>query len=379
MSTRAKYAIIGIMAATAAVLWASYLPQTLRIWRDASRQKPRPKTVTKPSTHAPIGGSPSRRIDAGSLRGTVVTPHLEYPITGGKNVLWCATFQVAWNELCDLLRRPIKADGAQEMVDALNRRAVTRADLDEASCVAMARYPTGGPDDILDGIAAEMKEKFGEAVKPEFLPARRSLRRSDWVAYAFLLKELPFEWAFERLPDWGIMFDGHRVETFGIHQLFRRQEKEVKAAGQVLVYDYKGREDFIIGLKTRSETDRLILARIPPSATPSETIRTVQQRMTACTPEQMREMADLFIPVLDFDLVRQYRELSRFGTAIQQIRFKLDETGAILKSESMTVKARDQQLWFDKPFLVMIERIDAQVPYFALWVANAGLLAPVRE
>jgi hypothetical protein len=372
--------VLGVVLLVAAgVLWAINLPPVLRMWRETWPAKPKPQASTRAVTYAPVGGPPARRIDAGSLRGTVVTPHLECAITGGKNVLWCATFQVAWNELCDLLGGSVKAWGAEEMVDALNKRAVTRADVDEASCVALAGYPTGGPDDILDRITASMKEKFGPRITPQFLPKRRSLDRDTWVAYAFLLKELPFEWAFERLHGWGITFDGHRVETFGIHQLLTRQENEAKAASQVLVYDHRNSEDFIVELKTRSEADRLILARTQPSATLSETIRAVQQRMTASTPQQMREMSSLFIPVIDFDLVRQYRELFRLGVALQQIRFKLDETGALLKSEAMVAKGDAQALWFDKPFLIMIQRTAAQTPYFALWVANAELLVPLRK
>ncbi len=369
MSIRAKYALgVALLAATA-VLWAIYLPRTLRMWRGGSPRN------TKPATYAPAGGSPLRRLDAESLKGTIVTPHLECAIRGDKNVLWCATFQVAWNELCDLLGGPIKSRGPQEMVEALNRKAVTRADLDETSCVAMAGYPTGGSDDILNRIAAAMNEKFGQGVKPEFLPKRRSLGRGTWVAYAFLLKELPFEWSFKRLPEWSLTFAGHAVEVFGIHQLHRSDEEEVKAASQVAICYDGGPNDFIIELKTRSQTDRLILAKVQPSATLSETVRDVQQRMRIGAPQRMRDMTHLVIPVIDFDVVRRYSELRRLIT-VQQVRFKLDETGAVLKSEAFTTKNGHPGMVFNKPFLVMIQRTDAKVPYFALWVANAELLVP---
>ena len=60
----------------------------------------------------------------------------------------------------------------------------------------------------------------------------------------------------------------------------------------------------------------------------------------------------------------------------QQIRFKLDETGAALKSESFVFLGRPRFLVFNKPFLIMIQRKGSKVPYFALWVANAELLVP---
>ena len=32
---------------------------------------------------------------------------------------------------------------------------------------------------------------------------------------------------------------------------------------------------------------------------------------------------------------------------------------------------------FDKPFLIMLQRKDAEMPYFALWVDNTELLMPI--
>src|SRR5689334_21619046 len=41
--------------------------------------------------------------DASKLQKTIVSPHLEEPIAPGTNVLWCGTFQLAWNEACRLI------------------------------------------------------------------------------------------------------------------------------------------------------------------------------------------------------------------------------------------------------------------------------------
>lgn len=181
------------------------------------------------------------------------------------------------------------------------------------------------------------------------------------------------------MQGWGLAFAGRRVESFGINQLYSAQTNEVRAASQVLIHDYKDDGDFIIEVKTRSQADRLILAKIQPVGTLSATIRAVQQRLASSTPHQMMEMSSLLVPVLDFDIVQGYEELSAIGTAIQQIRFKLDETGAVLKSEAVSVKARSQELIFDRPFLVMIQKAGSQNPYFALWVANAELLVPLQQ
>ena len=71
--------------------------------------------------------------------------------------------------------------------------------------------------------------------------------------------------------------------------------------------------------------------------------------------------------------------------AVQNIRFRLDEHGAILKSEAADgeeVRVRKpkkpRQFIFDKPFLILLERKDAAQPYFALWVDNPELLVPFK-
>ncbi len=101
----------------------------------------------------------------------------------------------------------------------------------------------------------------------------------------------------------------------------------------------------------------------------------------------------LYVPVVSFDVLKEYKEFYGFPVfsknpklndmpcvlAEQQIRFRLDRTGAVLKSESLggffgEPMARD--FIFDRPFLVMLIRKDAKLPYFARWVGNDELLTP---
>lgn len=333
----------------------------------------------QPWTHAAIASQAGARAE--KLRGTLVTPHLECEIAPGKNLLWCATFQIAWNEACDLLGGPIEWPGVPEVVRILNKRAVTRQDLDEASYVAMAGCITRDANDIRQRIARELDRKFRGAASPELLHLLDPLPPGLWAAYAYLFKELPFPWAFIRMRYPALTFTGRKVESFGIIQLLKSQENEAKAASQVFVYDRRSKDDFVIELQTQSKSDRLILAKVPPARTLTDTIALVRNRLAQGTPDPMQEESDLLIPVVDFDVLCDYGKLlqGRFAIAAQQTRFRLDERGAVLKSEAVTAAARvDTNLIFDKPFLVMIQRTDASQPYFALWVANAELLVPFQ-
>ncbi len=366
MSSQRKCLLIAAPLLAVVVVWAGY-----------SVAK---RTHVLP-THNEIAGPAVVKANAEGLPGTVVTPHLECRITPGKNVLWCATFQIAWNELYDLLGGPIQWNGAPEMVDILNKRPVTRRDLDETSYVVMAGYTPADSNDIRQKISGELGRKFKGTANPELLCLLDPLPPGLWATYAYLFKELPFEWAFKRMGK-GLLFAGREVEKFGIWQFLKQQKDEVRAASQVLVYNQRSKDDSILELKTQSKSDRLILAKIPPSRTLAETVVHVHDRLAQSTPDSMQEDSDLFIPVIDFDVLCDYRNSlgGRFAITAQQTRFRLDERRAVLKSEAVAAAARvDTNLVFDKPFLVMIQRTDAAQPYFALWVANAELLVPFHE
>ena len=165
-------------------------------------------------------------------------------------------------------------------------------------------------------------------------------------------------------------------------------------ATQVLVLDYQTENDFVIELKTRCTKHQLLLAKVPPRETLQDTVTKVRDRCKKAQPTSMREEEDLRVPVLDFDILRDYRELcgrailndgsrARGGglvTALQSIRFRLDETGAVLQSESILDRCiPPRRLVFDGPFLILLMRANAQRPYFALWVGNAELLVPAKK
>lgn len=344
-------------------------------------------------SHDDIAGEPALKANAAVLERTIVTPYLAQKIEPGKNVLWCSTFQLVWNELRDLAGGTLDLDGDPAIAKSLNAEEASRDDLDEESYVAAAGIAGEG---ILAAIARELEEKFKGAASPELLPEPGSLPKGAWVTYAYLFKNLPFEYAFTRFER-PFRFAGKNVSGFGIEQYMKAEKNEARMAEQVAVIDHKGNDDFIVELKTRARGDRLILARIPPSATLGETIARVRARVEKSDKTgagTIEPMETLGIPVLNFDIMREYDELvghkikaqnpkvdgTPIGIALQSIRFKLDETGAVLKSEALMVLGMtERSLVFRGPFLILLTRRGAENPYFALWVDNDELLVPHPE
>lgn len=339
-------------------------------------------------SHRDIVGQAELKAKAEELKQTIVTPHLEQKIADRMNVLWCSTFQLTWNELIDLTGGPIRMVPPSPTATVLNKKTATKRDLDRDSYLAMAGLANKR---TYDRIRKELQRKFQGRANPELLNPEL---RNGWVAYAYLFKELPFRWAFTRFHS-NLAFEGYLVDSFGISQLSKDEKDEVKMARQVAILDHKSNDDFIVELITLAEQDRLILAKIPPEETLGETISVVKTRISKAKRSRMEEDENLFVPVLDFDILKEYSEL--YGRTIRKnnktivkpgitaarqiIRFRLDERGAVLRSEAIghSYGRSFNNLRFDKPFLILLERRRARHPYFALWVGNAELLVPSQK
>jgi hypothetical protein len=329
--------------------------------------------------------------DAAKLQRTIVSPHLEVPMTPGKNVLWCGTFQLAWNELCGSTGGDLKFDSDDPMIGALNKHGFTKESLDDASYVALAGFVRDG---IHEEIPKVIEEKFHGAFKPRLLPdPKLTPRPQDIVAYACLYKHLSFPVAFERLDD-GLTFGGEQAPAFGFRTF--KPERE-KAYEQVSILDYQNENDFVIELKTSSEGDRLILAKVQPKQTLAETVGSVQARVESVQAQEGTTNDVLVVPKLDFDVTREYSEIERkhlvstnanvakdlvVRSALQNTKFEMNEKGVELRSEAeMSIGCAQHvsppithRMIFDRPFLIMMERTKAAVPYFALWVDNPEML-----
>ncbi len=332
--------------------------------------------------HSMIMGPPDLCVNAEDLKNTDAFATLEQTISKGTNLIWCATMQIAWNKLCDLVGEDILFDTSNVLAEALNKKSVTHHDLDDATYIAIA-----GADGVKTRkeIDEALQAKFNGAASSELLPKPVN----DLIAYSYLFVNLPFEWTFERRKT-PFVFQGKKVKSFGINEYEQGDLKEIRAAGQILVYDAQSEDDFIVELKTRKTKHHLIIAKVPAESTLERTITSVQQRIAANKPDELGANKSLIVPILNFKILREFQELTgkplmvknkqyngrQLVSAQQLIRFKLNERGAIVKSEAEIVFCADEKpnLIFNKPFLIMLQYEGTKSPYFAIWVDNAEIL-----
>ena len=361
-------------------------------------------TPLQETSHDRLAGVPELASNAEDLKNTVISAHLEVPIDG-KNVIWCGTFQLAWNKLCELFGEEVTLEGNPPMVAELNKKTFTKDYIDKDSYNALAGVVKDG---IIRKTKNALQKTFKGAASPLLIPNRGDCSGDhDIITYAYFFKHLSFKQPFEKLDD-PIFFEdpvdfaGIAVKAFGtLKYAPYRQNKSYKTLiKQVSIYDYLNGDDFIVELKTKSPDNYLILAKIKPAKTLRKTITAVLRRMNKAKVEPMLYGDIIQVPMINFDITRRYNEIERplsekselkaqevarsvmpyeILWALQHIRLRLDETGVLLKSEAdmdlgFGGPSPHRIMIFDKPFLLMMQRKGVPQPYFALWINDSELL-----
>lgn len=337
----------------------------------------------------PVSWAEEKPVQSTELKSTVITPYLPQNITPGKNLVFCSTFQLAWNQLTGkILKGDLLLKDAPVMAGILNkmRQIITGKDLSEKSYLAMAGY---GKDNIVNNINAAMKKKFGD----EAWLVDEQLSPTDILAFAFLVKNLSFTTQFDDAPN-GIAFgekDKVQVKAFGIPKFAPiGKMKELFKQVDIPYYDAKN-EEFAVKLRTDSFDDELVLACIKPGKTMEETYKRAKD-MAGKRGKRLDDGDVLLIPEIDFFIEHSYKELlnkyflnkgfTRYfiAKALQVTKFKLDKTGAKLKSKAVIVAKMNggggkyRKMIFNKPFMLYMKERKASNPYFVMWIDNAELL-----
>jgi hypothetical protein len=329
-------------------------------------------------------------MESSDLKRTLITPILETEIKPDQNLIYCATFQLAWNEYRDSFPGYLPED--PEIIKQLDKKMFVKDYLSEDCYVAMS----GRWKNIAEKINRILKEKFGDEAwlltKERVLENRFS--ENTPMAYAFLFKNLVFPEMFESLDE-PIWFESQRgfvkVGGFGVREFMPDEEKHKNLGKQVSIYYYKydykkSPVEFVIELKPESSNEEIIIAQVTPGKTLLEAIRNIQEIITENKPTSLRGHETLQIPEFDFDIEHYFTEIEKYlsrlvsgpAKAYQRTKFKLDEKGAILKSEAIitaeALRIMPRQFIVSKPFLIYLKQKDSPYPYFAMWVENGEIL-----
>jgi hypothetical protein len=347
---------------------------------------PPPASVktSEPVTGVPV--APARLSWSEPVRdpGRTLLPfRIDAPVDlPASNALWVATNPLAWQALAAV--PGLQPDPGDEAWREFRGPPFPESALDPACRLVTAGRVREG---ILGRIVEEGTRRFGGA----FHPPESAFDGPDsrWiVAYAFLLKELPFHHPFEPWEG-GLPFEGAAdpVPAFGI----ATDSENLRAAeirGQVKVVFGEGRGppgEREFGLEIATGTgDRLLLARIPPGNSLAATWERARERTAGARPRPLPTDAALAVPKIHFEL-GDHRRLEA-GTLPVELRrrvlFRMDEMGLrLVASTSIGIKEAEvpespEEFLLDRPFLIALRERDATDPYLLLWIQNTDLMPP---
>lgn len=300
---------------------------------------------------------------------TQFIPTLENQISKNENSVYCATLLFAWDEIRNQINSPLTiSDEFPGLVLFNNSKSFINV-------LKPGEYKVSGEID-------------GEMVK----------------AYSEFYKSLPFEIKLTSFNN-KLTFDGKKVSSFGLDG---SEEYEVlKSFG---INYYKNDNNFIIKLFPKDKEHEIILFKSEKDFNSIAEMNDEIKRLTEIGNSErqderinwryfLRYEDELIIPKFKFNIETDYstlegthfnagKQIFTIEKAWQRTAFILDESGVEIESEAAVEAAEDateeeeiekeipqpKKMVFDKEFLILLKRKEAENPYFGLWTTNTELM-----
>lgn len=303
------------------------------------------------------------------------------------NQIWVGTFQLAWNELAEQLTDNGKVEfveGNTPLVEELNQKSFTKNDI--------------SPEDYyltVEETRPELKEKIQKEVYEKFkIDNTQTLEKMNfnltpsYTIYTMLVKNFHFVHPFEPLQSEAFKQSEQKVKYFGISK-----NSDVEARESVEILFYHSKEEFAIQLNT-VENEEIILYKTKENKTFPEYQKRIEEETKKYEGKRkMQKEEELKIPYMKVDTAVNYEELcgkqikrekgGYIVTALQTIKFSLDETGGGVISEGVIQdvresedinKAEERQFDFNDNFILFLKEKDKQKPYLAFKVNSTEIM-----
>ncbi len=213
------------------------------------------------------------------LNKTIVVPALEREIPDGKNVIWCSSFQIAWNRLKDdLIKEPVEINNAGGISKFLNTAPQSESDISPESYFAFAGVSSPG---LTDKFQNELNQKFPNS--NIIIPGNF---QNGLITYCYLEANVKFK--YDYVADWKpILFtdsSGKKslVSAFGLG--WSEKHKYPNQRTQIKLFYYKkgvvnAEDEYILDLCVFSEPYQVILAKVKPQGTLAETVAWIDKKI----------------------------------------------------------------------------------------------------
>ena len=365
--------------------------------------------VNEPAPYRKTVTKQLKVIDSKDLKKTSVVATLDCPMSEHQNVIWCSTFQMAWDKLKnDIIGEPVKVPNAEELATRLNQGEVSKGDIEEESFYSTAGIVKNG---IIEEIQKEMKQRFPSEPAPVFreldtLPPR--FKHETIVTYSYLEVDVGFKHPFHN-TNGAFIFQDSKGKQIGVTAFRTDKERDSALREQVEILYYKEGQrantaEFAVDLCKHTQPYQVIMALVPQCGTLGKTVAMVEKKicefkqnpryeiLRKLRPTDFMPGDSLIVPDILYKLTHQFSELKGkeiknkkyldfwFLIVKQMIDFSLSRTGVTVKSEAIIAPAparlpEPRRLYFNRPFLVYVKKRQGGTnPFFVMWVDNAELM-----
>ena len=302
-----------------------------------------------------------------------------------KNSAWCASFQLVWNDIQDILvEGNIIFEEPNVLVDNLNSQIFKEKDISKEyyykRCGLMT---TELKTEIEKGILKKFNEKSGILNKLDW-----ENRGQRYFLYAMLKRNFEFVNEFEILEKSNFK-ETENVEYFGI-----KESKNDTLREQVYVLYYENEKDFAVKLYTNS-SDEIIIALKNEGINFEEIYNNIDKKTKNYKGiREFGELDVLKIPNLNINLLREYQEfagkpfkikngsLVEIEKALQAIHMTLNNVGGVIKTEAQARSEKSEIIFevgeprtfsFDTDFVIFFKESNKDIPYFAASIEDIKL------
>lgn len=301
-----------------------------------------------------------------AYKSTEFAPTLEQKLTDHKNAIYSASLLFAWDEVRNQIKDPIEIDKQYTDLKKLDQ-----------------------------------SKTFSKVLNKDEYTVSAEIEINKIKVIAAFAKNLPFEFNLQSFKN-KLIFDGQKVASFGVNG-----SDSYQLIKNVSIIYYKNDNNFIIKLLPKDNNHEIILFKSENKFSTLIAINNEIERLTKIGQSEKIKAKlfwkyafeyedELVIPKFNFNIETDYPVFknNKFTTTLdrftiesisQRTAFILDESGTKIESEAKIEVAveesiaeedikKPKKMFFDKPFLILLKRMDNKNPYFALWNANAELM-----
>lgn len=355
----------------------------------------------------------THEVNSNEFKNTQVISTLFDNADKNKNIIWCPSFQIAWNELKNYVHEDIKLNISNPTIENLNNSINYKSLLPSNSYYVFNEIINS---ESINKINNDIYNKFQINLN---IPGLKDIQNDSLLLFSFFAMKIKFHLEFNQntVP---LIFNYSNktceINSFGIlskdeYDYFdlRKQVKIIYIKGNTKLHTM---DDFIVdpGYDESNEI-QLILAMTEFKSNLNETVNYVidkiqnfqSQKNINNEPIQINNDSGIYnikfhssdtllIPNVSFNIIHQFSDINNkvilnkifnnqpIANAIQIINFNLNKKGAELTTSAyMSFGSRGGHYEFDQPFLIMLKSRHSNVPYFALWIANVELLSKFKK